>query len=118
MKKVILASVLAAAAAVSVDAQAAASAICTGGAAGQITIASAASSFIKVGFTARCSNNIYSAGDDGGTYYRVGAASAKGKFAYSGSTMGGAITPGGTSCAATGCTASDAANAVTNAASS
>lgn len=118
MKKVILASVLAAAATVAIDAQAAITAVCTGGAAASADVASGSTNFVKVGFKARCSNNIHLMGDDNGTYYRVGAASVKGKFAYFGSTMGGAISPAGTSCAATGCVAADASNAVTNAASS
>lgn len=118
MKKVILASVLAAAATVAVDAQAAVSSICSGGAAASANVASGSTSFVKVGFNARCSNNIHLMGDDNGTYYRVGAASVKGKFAYFGSTMGGAISPAGTACASTGCVANDASSAVTNAASS
>lgn len=124
MKKVILASVTVAALTVgmSQQAQAAASSFCAGGAAGAslVPAVSATDAFVRVPFTPKCSANTHVFGEDSGTYYRVGAASAKGKYPYAGSTMGGGVTaaPAANTCATTGCVASDASGAVTLAASS
>lgn len=122
MKKVILASVAVAALAsgVSSQVQAAAESFCAGGAAGSssVTAASGTDKFVKVPFSPKCSANTHVFGDDNNTYYRVGAASAKGKFPFYGSTMGGGVVASTTACASTGCVANDASSAVTQGASS
>ncbi|MCK6404931.1 MAG: hypothetical protein L6Q60_02830 [Rhodocyclaceae bacterium] len=106
MKKIILGSVLAVAAATSMNAQAAATAICTGGAAQSASVASG-TNFIKNQFNARCSNNIMLVGEDLQNVYQAGGASTKGKSRFGASTAGGGIT--GVPCAsATGCISADA----------
>jgi len=113
MKKVILSSVLAAAAIGSVSPANAASTVtqfCSGVAGAGITAApvTAATSFVKVAFTPKCSANAFVYGSDSDTFYRVGAASAKGKTMFAGSTMGGGIAAAGICAANTGCVASEA----------
>ena len=119
MKKIILAAVTVAAAAASMNAQAVTASVCSGGGAAQavVSIASAATSFIKTGFTPKCSANVILYYDDNTTYMKVGSASVKGKNGFGGSTMGGAVSANGT-CAATGCAVSDVTTAITAAASS
>ena len=116
MKKIILSSVLAVAA---VGANAASQSLCTGNPSNavQVSGSSDGSTFVRVAFTPKCSNNVWLNGDDNQTYYRVGAASTKGKNYFGGSSVGGAVQPLGT-CAATGCSASDAAAGVAAAPSS
>lgn len=115
MKKIILMAVTVAAAAATMNVQAAAVAVCAG--AGTATPqVSATDSFIKTPFTPKCSNNVHLMVDDQTTFYRVGAASVKGKNGFGGSTAGGAVSVNG-ACAATGCTATDASAAATNASS-
>ncbi len=117
MKKIILATVLVAAAAGSAHATTAS--ICAGVPSNAQTVSAdstGATTFVRVAFTPKCSNNVHLIGDDNTTYYRVGAASIKGKNAFGGSSTGGAVQPSGT-CAATGCTSADAASAATNASS-
>ena len=115
MKKVILASVVAVAA---INANAASVSYCAGGTAMSFSVAAGTGTeFVRSQFTGRCSANVHLVGDDNASYYRVGSASGKGKQSFGGSTIGGGIT--GTNCASTtGCAASDASNAATNAASS
>ena len=119
MKKIILTAVTVAAAAASMNAQAVTAVVCSGGVSPQTvtSVASAATSFIKTGFTPKCSANVILHYDDQTTFMRVGSASVKGKNAFGGSTMGGAVSANA-SCAATGCTASDVTTAVNAAASS
>jgi hypothetical protein len=120
MKKIILAAVTIAAAAASINAQAATAAVCSGGAGSSQTvtsIASAATSFVKTGFTPKCSNNVILQYEDFTTYMKVGGASVKGKNAFAGSSMGGAVSVSA-SCQATGCTLTDVTTAVGSAASS
>lgn len=113
MKKVILCSVLAAAAISSMNAQAASSSFCSGGAATNGVAASAGTSFIKQAFTPKCSTNVYLVGDEVSvTSFAVGAASAKGKTFFGGSSEGGAVQSYGT-CAATGCTLANAVSGST-----
>ena len=120
MKKIILASVLAASAisAVSLDANAATgtAAICAGPAAAGVgtSVAAATDSFVKVDFTPKCSTNVHLIANDQNTYYGVGSASTKGKTAWVGSTAGGGITKD-SDCAATGCTSAKAVTAAGNA---
>lgn len=110
MKKVILGAVLAAAAVTSMNVQAAATEVCSGGPAQSASIAGAASSFVKTQFSARCSNNVNLVAEDATTYYQTGAVSNKGKNAFGASSAGGGVV--GTGCAsATGCTSSDAVTA-------
>lgn len=112
MKKAILGSVLAVAAVASMDAGAVT--VCSGGPGTSAGVSvQAATNFIKAGFTARCSNNVSLAYDEGATYMRVGAVSVKGRNKYSGSSVGGAVT--GTACAVSGCASGDAAAAFTDA---
>jgi hypothetical protein len=111
MKKIILASVLAVA---SVSAIAAAASVCNGTAGSGTGISSAATNFIKVAFTPKCSANVHLAYEEGGTYFRVGSTNTKGARAWMGSTAGSSVAS--TSCASTSaCVASDATAATTNA---
>lgn len=113
MKKVILGSVLAIAAATS--ANAATASVCSAGASGNV--AAATSNFVRVGFTSRCSTNTIQVADDNGSYFRSGAVSLKGKNAFGASSNGGGVQ--GVSCAnTTQCTLTDAASGATSAASS
>lgn len=120
MKKIILASVLAVSA---VGANAAVSAICAGNPAQVSAVtadpssATAATTFVRVGFTPKCSNNVHLVGDDGTIYYRVGAASIKGKNSFGGSSTGGAVQPFASCAGSSGCVSADAASAATNASS-
>jgi hypothetical protein len=113
MKKVILTSVLAMAAAGSANAAVDVTA-CNGGAASQVTV-QGTTSFVKVAFTPKCSANVTVFGEDSQTYYRVGSFSSKGKNAFGGSSNGGGITP--TACGGTACAASDATTTLSAAAS-
>ncbi len=106
MKKIILGSVLAVAAVASMNAQAAATAVCTGGAAQSASIASG-TNFVKNQFNARCSNNVMLVGEDLQTIYQAGGASVKGKSSFGGSTAGGGVT-GAPCTSATGCVSADA----------
>lgn len=120
MKKVILASVAVAAIAtvVTTEVQAVGTIVCSQGTVTAITVTAGATSFVKTSFTPKCSNNTFVSAEDNNTYYRVGGASAKGKYPFYGSTMGGGVVPSTTSCAATGCLSSDAQAAVLLGASS
>jgi hypothetical protein len=124
MKKIILASVLAVAAVSSAHATGAASALCAGvpTAASAVTAdgstATQITSFVRVGFTPRCSNNVHLVGDDEQIYYRVGAASVKGKNAFGGSSVGGAVQPFASCPSTAGCVSGDAVSAANAALSS
>ena len=115
MKKVILASVMGVAAVSSIGSANAASTaqvFCAGTAGNALTAAAvtAATSFVKVAFTPKCSANVHLSGSDSDTYFRVGSASGKGKTMFAGSTNGGAVVPAGL-CPST-CAASDATTAM------
>lgn len=112
MKKVILASVVLGATVVSGVVQAAEATVCVSGGT-PAAVATSATGFVKVTFTPKCSANTYASVDDNGTYLRVAAASSKGKFPFYGSTVSGGVIASTTSCAATGCAASDVATAIT-----
>lgn len=117
MKKIILGSVLAVAAATSMNVQAAATAICAGGAAQSASVPGGTSGFVKTQFNARCSNNVHLVGEDATTYYQSGATSIKGKNAFGASSAGGGVT--GAGCAsATGCVSADAVSAAASTATS
>ena len=115
MKKVILASVLAVSA---VSAHSAATQVFCSGTAGNATAAALSTvtteNFVKSTFTAKCSANTHVTGEDGGSYYRVGSGSIKGKTSYAGTSAGGAVVAAGPCGAATGCAVSDATTAMTN----
>lgn len=115
MKKVILASVLGVVAAASVgtaNAASTAQVFCSGTAGtGPAASVTAATGFVKVAFTPKCSANAHVVGSDSDTYYRVGSASAKGKTRFAGSSNGGGVVAAGT-CTADPCTAADATTAV------
>lgn len=116
MKKVILGTVLAAAAAASMNVQAASASVCSGGNAASASVAGG-TGFVKTQFNARCSNNVYLVGSDETTYYLAGAISIKGKNRFGASSAGGGVT--GSGCAsATGCTASDASGVLSTLATS
>ena len=116
MKNIILGSVLAIAAVTSLSANAVT--ICTGGPAGNgASVAADATGFVKVGFTPKCSANVFLDGvDQSSTVYAVGAGSAKGKKVFVGSTAGGSVSPITTECAASGCTPSEVSTAASTAA--
>ena len=110
MKKIALAALLAT---MSVGAMAAASNVCTGGTSATSAQVTAGTNFIKNGFTAKCSANVYLSYDEDATKVAVGAASKKGKSVFAGSSEGGSVT--GTTCAAATCAQSDASSAATTA---
>lgn len=115
MKKIILASVMAAGAIASGSANA--TAICSGpGSAGPANANPgivAGTDFARTAFTPKCSANVYLKADNAVTYFRVGSASGKGSRSFMGSSAGGSVTSSAT-CVA--CTATDASAAATNAA--
>lgn len=108
MKNIILGSVLAVAAVTSLSANA--ELICSGvEAKNGVSVSAVATGFVKVGFTPKCSANVFLEGNDkSSTLYNVSSGSAKGKKIFAGSTAGGAVSPvpgdAGT-CPSTGCTA-------------
>ena len=90
MKNVVMGSVLAIAAVTSLSANAAT--VCTGGSAKDGAVFSAGTNFVKVGFTPKCSANVFLDGTEtSATLFKVGAASVKGKMYFGGSTAGGAV---------------------------
>ncbi len=113
MKKIVLCAVLATAAIsplTTTTAVAAADTFCAGGAAAASTVTAAAATdkFVKVAFTPKCSANVHLQGNDvSTTLYTVGAASAKGKSKFTGTTNGGSLV--GAACASDPCTSTDAA---------
>lgn len=116
MKKVILGSVLAVAA---MSAQAAASqTFCSGGSVAvtgtAITLGSTAqtSDFVKSVFTPKCSANTFVTGEDGGSWYRVGSTSSRGKTRYAGGSGGGTVVAAGACGVPTACTTTDASTAM------
>lgn len=118
MKKVILGSVLAVAAA-SASATTASQAFCSGQST-QTGIPAATvgtdtdNNFVKVAFTPKCSANVYLTGKDGGIFYAVGSGSSKGKTSFRGSSAGGGIVSSA-QCATTGCTSQNAQDAAQHA---
>ena len=115
MKKVILASVLAISAVSAHSAQT--QVFCNG--AGTATAVSlhptdTQANYVKSSFTPKCSSTTHVTGEDGGSYYRVGSGSTKGKTAYAGTSAGGAVVSAGACAAPTGCAISDATTAMTN----
>jgi len=112
MKKIILASVLAAGAVASFNANAVSTAICTGvspAASATANPGTATTDFVKNAFTAKCSANVHLVADGAATYMRVGSGSTKGGRSFMGSTAGGSVTS--SAVCATGCVASDATTA-------
>ncbi len=121
MKKVILGSVLAIAAA-GACAQVADQTFCSGASGSQtgatVTVGTATdNNFVKAAFAPKCSSNIALAGRDGGVYYNVGAGSTKGKTSFMGSSGGGGIVSSA-ACATTGCNLGNATTAMAAAPSS
>lgn len=116
MKKLIIAMSLCVVSSVSM---AATIDICTG-TAGNATNAvpsdTTGASFVRTGFTAKCSANTQVKFDQTATYAAVGSTSTKGNQVYGGNTNGGAVAVDtAVTCASTGCTATNAATALTNA---
>lgn len=94
MKKALILSVLAAAA---VSPLANAAAVCDGGSGANVDIAPAGTpAFIKVGFTAKCSANVYSNYSENDNQVGVVAASKKGKNYFGGGSNGGGVRALGT----------------------
>lgn len=62
--------------------------------------------FVRVGFTPKCSANVLLRYTDQQTNFAVAAGSSKGKSTFIGSTSGGGVTKDG-NCPTTGCTASE-----------
>ena len=92
MKNVIMGSVLAVAAVTSLSANAAAVSVCSGVAAGDGAKFTAGTNFVKQEFTPKCSANVFMQGEEvSATVFAAGAASAKGKYYFGGSTVGGAV---------------------------
>jgi len=90
MKNVIIGSVLAVAAVTSLSANAVA--VCSGGVAGTGASFASGTNFVKQDFTPKCSANVFMDGEEfSATVFRAGAASAKGKHYFGGSTVGGAV---------------------------
>lgn len=118
MKKVILASVLAVVA-MSANSASATAAYCAAlsasGSGTPATLNTATDqNFVKSAFTPKCSANTHVTGEDAGSYFRVGSGSTRGKTAYAGTSVGGAVVAAGACGAATGCAVSDATTAMTN----
>lgn len=119
MKKVILATVLAASAvSMTTNANAAVvtGTICNaanaaGSGTGVATGSATDNNFVKTAFTPKCSANTIVVGEDGGTYFRTGSASSKGKNRFAGSSAGGGVAASG-SCGGTACAISDATTAM------
>lgn len=114
MKKIILGSVLAAAA-ISSQAGTVTQTICSGGATATNGQTVAAGGFVKTAFTPKCSANVFLAADDMTSYYGAGASSGKGKNVFQGSTAGGGVRASTTCASATGCTSAEAMTAATTA---
>ena len=92
MKNVIIGSVLAVAAVTSLSVNAAPENVCSGGAAGDGKKFTAGTNFVKQEFTPKCSANVFMQGEEvSATIFAAGAASAKGKYYFGGSTVGGAV---------------------------
>ena len=119
MKKIILASVVAVSAVSSMSgamaaSSATASAVCAGSAGSGTQVTADTATFVKTAFSPKCSANVHLAGQDGGTYYRVGSTNTKGGRAWMGSSAGSGVAS--VPCANTAaCTAADATAAATNA---
>lgn len=112
MKKIIVASFVLAGALFSLNASAATTPICTGGAAanGVAPSAGGTGEFMVSQIAPKCSANVYLQGADGpnGSFYSVGSASKKGKSTFAGTTNGGAVANSGACAIAGGCTATEA----------
>lgn len=93
--------------------------ICTGtaGPGTKPTGHTAGTNFMVVDISPQCSANVFLKGQDGtsGAWYAVGAVSSKGKNAFGGSTNGGAVRSTAACAVPGGCTASEAASALSTA---
>lgn len=120
MKKIVLASVLAAAAVASMGTANAATSglVCSGPTAagnGSFTVdTNATNEFVKVAFTPKCSANVIMRYSQNQSALGVVSGSSKGKNYFGGGTNGGGVAPMG-SCAAAGCSTTEIteANATT-----
>ncbi len=102
MKKIIFAAALCFASSVSFAASSAVCATGTGTAVGSST-----TTFVKTGFTPKCSANTSVYFDQGNTAAAIGAISTKGNQSFGGHTQGGAVTKYA-DCPTTGCTTTQA----------
>ncbi len=111
MKKIVLCAVLATAAISPLTSATAVAAnkFCVGGVAGESSVSAGfgTDKFVKITFKPKCSANVFLEGNDINTStYGVGAASAKGKSKFVGTTNGGSLT--GTACETDPCKTADA----------
>ena len=122
ISKILAIATLAVAAGQSFNAFAASGTACTGGTATSVTPFAAVgesntdtSSFVKVGFTIQCSNNVVMDYNDvSATMFGVVAGSVKGNQVVGGNSNGGAIRQI-KACATTGCTATDVSGEIESA---
>jgi hypothetical protein len=93
--------------------------VCTGtagNAVNPIPTDTTGASFVKTGFTAKCSANTQVKFDQTAAVAAVGSASTKGNQVFGGHTNGGSVALDTTvTCATSGCTATNAGTALTNA---
>ncbi len=117
MKKIILASVIAAGSLFSLGAFADATVICTGAGTAAPGVAplvgTAGTHYMVVAITPKCSANVNMAGVDGtsGAWYAAGSNSVKGKNSYPASTSSGGVGTGVACAIAGGCTAAESVTA-------
>lgn len=120
MKKTMYVSVVLAGLLGSLNAFAADTTICGGGAAAAGTApasGTAGTNFMVSAISPKCSANVNLAGTDGtsGAWYAVGSNSVKGKSTFGGHTNGGAVVKNGDCAVAGGCTAAESVTARTTA---
>lgn len=122
ISKIVAIATLAVAAGQSFNALSATGTACAGGTATSVILFATAvgepnsntDSFVKVGFTVQCSNNvIMDYNDVSATVFGVVAASAKGNQVVGGNSNGGAIRQI-KACATTGCIATDVSDKLTD----
>lgn len=119
MKRIIFGASFVVAAMVSLPASAANQSICTAATTAASGAAVAAGEFVKVGFTPKCSANVFLTGNDQSpVLYTVGSASVKGKSYFEGSSVGGSVRRVGDCATANDCKQTDADKGATDAPSS
>lgn len=89
---------------------------CSGTSGNGTAVAGAAdgTTFVRVGFTPKCSANVLLQYTDQQTNFAVAAGSSKGKSTFIGSTSGGGVTKDA-NCPTTGCTSSEVGTSLGNA---
>ena len=107
MKKTLMLACLAATTLGSIALDANATAVCDGTGVSKAVTAATTAAFIKVAFTAQCSQNVFSNYSENALSMGVVAGSAKGKNYFGGGTNGGGGVKNLGSCATTGCSATE-----------